>query len=302
MPVSTVISGGTSGAGIDQGVEGAGQLAAEVPHRPDLGDGIRTGGGAGGLQVEHHERHRVERCPEVLERPLCPEHRPSVASNTCSIKHLLLPGPTLVGSADQTDAGRPSSHRWGPYPIVGRDRAWGARAVRRYPRRRCGSPGTCISISMTSSAGDCSCCSTGPRKRAPPSTWSGWVSTRRGTAGRRRCEGVGGRWRCMPPCTIAVRQRTLRSALFTLRHRQGDDFDDDAALIAAAQVAGLDPAVMLAADRRHRSGASSAARPPTWPVGTGSRRCPTMVPGRAAADHLHHPGGRARARPWLASR
>ena len=54
------------------------------------------------------------------------------------------------------------------------------------------------------------------------------------------------------------RQRTLRSALFTLRHRQGDDFDD-------AQVAGLDGPVMLKAIdttgaaqlRRHRLAATS---------------------------------------------
>ena len=62
-----------------------------------------------------------------------------------------------------------------------------------------------------------------------------------------------------------ARQRTLRSALFTLWHRQGDDFDDDLSLLAAAQVAGLDGATMLhavdstgAAElRRHRQTASS---------------------------------------------
>ena len=63
-----------------------------------------------------------------------------------------------------------------------------------------------------------------------------------------------------------ARQRTLRLALFTLRHRQGDDFDDDVSLLAAAQVAGLDGAVMLHAIdttgaaqlRRHRQTASSS--------------------------------------------
>jgi hypothetical protein len=61
------------------------------------------------------------------------------------------------------------------------------------------------------------------------------------------------------------RQRTLRSALFTLRHRQGDAFDDDLSLLAAARVAGLDGPVMLQAIettgaaqlRRHRQTAST---------------------------------------------
>jgi hypothetical protein len=44
-----------------------------------------------------------------------------------------------------------------------------------------------------------------------------------------------------------ARQRTVRAALFTLRHREGDRLDDDLALMAAAQVAGLDPEVMVEA-------------------------------------------------------
>lgn len=61
------------------------------------------------------------------------------------------------------------------------------------------------------------------------------------------------------------RQRRLRQALFTLTHRQGDSFDDDLTLLAAARVAGLDGEVMLGAVdttgaselRRNREAAAS---------------------------------------------
>lgn len=62
-----------------------------------------------------------------------------------------------------------------------------------------------------------------------------------------------------------AKQRLLRQALFTLAHRQGDSFDDDLTLLAAAKVAGLDGQVMLGAVdttgraelRRNRQAAAS---------------------------------------------
>ena len=74
-----------------------------------------------------------------------------------------------------------------------------------------------------------------------------------------------------------VRQHTLRSALFTLRHRQGDDFDDDLALMAAAQVAGLDPTVMLAAV--DGTGAAELRRGRDVARSAGVSTVPTMVRG-----------------------
>jgi hypothetical protein len=51
------------------------------------------------------------------------------------------------------------------------------------------------------------------------------------------------------------RQRRLREALFTLRHRQGDSLGDELTYRVAAKVAGLDGDVLLAAipDVGHRS-------------------------------------------------
>lgn len=62
-----------------------------------------------------------------------------------------------------------------------------------------------------------------------------------------------------------AKQRLLRQALFTLAHRQGDSFEDDLTLLAAAKVAGLDGEVMLgsvdttgrAELRRNRQAAAS---------------------------------------------
>ncbi len=44
-----------------------------------------------------------------------------------------------------------------------------------------------------------------------------------------------------------VKQRTVRQALFTMHHGQGDSLDDDLTYRAAARVAGLDEDVLLAA-------------------------------------------------------
>ncbi len=51
------------------------------------------------------------------------------------------------------------------------------------------------------------------------------------------------------------RRRRVREALFTLRHRQGDSFDEELTYRAAAKVAGLDGGVLLTAipDVGHRS-------------------------------------------------
>lgn len=43
------------------------------------------------------------------------------------------------------------------------------------------------------------------------------------------------------------RQKIVRQALFTMRHRQGDSFEDDVTFRAAAKVAGLDGDVLLKA-------------------------------------------------------
>jgi len=57
-------------AGIDQRLERAEALAAPQLDRPDLGDGVTGGRGAGGFEVEHAEGDLVEWHAQVVEAPL----------------------------------------------------------------------------------------------------------------------------------------------------------------------------------------------------------------------------------------
>ncbi len=70
IPVSTVIVGGIGAAGIDQCVEGTGQLATHVLDGPHLGD--LTGGGRPSrrFEVEHTEGDLVKGSTEIIEAAL----------------------------------------------------------------------------------------------------------------------------------------------------------------------------------------------------------------------------------------
>ena len=70
MPVSTAISGGMCGPGIDQGLELAEHLAAAHLDRADLGDHVGLGA-AGGLQVDDAERHLGQMGAKIIKRGLC---------------------------------------------------------------------------------------------------------------------------------------------------------------------------------------------------------------------------------------
>ena len=69
MPVRALISGGI-GLGVDQGVEGAEDLAAADLDGADLGDPVVGGRSAGGLQVQDDELDVEQRRAEVVEATL----------------------------------------------------------------------------------------------------------------------------------------------------------------------------------------------------------------------------------------
>ena len=94
-------------AGIDQGLEGAEALAAPELRRRHLDDPALTGHRAGGLEVEHHERHVGQRRVERVERPGTAPGRPSTSPTA---RRTRLRGVGLGGQRSKADGhGAPPS-------------------------------------------------------------------------------------------------------------------------------------------------------------------------------------------------